>query len=377
MSRIAIVTPKLDKYSETFIRAHIERLPAEVHVLYGGRFPTQADDGQCLVPERNLAQRAWFRLQQQLRGLPGGYEARQRKAVERFLQEHRIQAVLAEYGPTGVAMMDICQDLGIPLVVHFHGYDAFKEDVLARFGDDYRILFGRCAGLVAGTEFMKRRLVSLGASERLISVNPCGVDMSHFRPTNPDSNSPTLLAVGRFVNKKAPYLTLLAFHRAAHSEPDTQLVMVGDGPLWEACVRMANVLGIADKVEFVGVTAHAEVAGLMQKARGLVQHSITALDGDSESFGIVFVEAGASGLPVVGTRHDGIPEVVVDGETGILVDERDVDGMAQAMIRLATDPQLAAQMGQAGRKRVETHYSMEKSIKGLSHVIESAIDSAA
>ena len=82
----------------------------------------------------------------------------------------------------------------------------------------------------------------------------------------------------------------------------------------------------------------------------------------------------ASGLPVIATRHDGIPEVVLEGETGLLVDEGDVDGMARAMIRLAEDPELAARMGAAGRARIEAEFSMDRSIANLWKIIENAIE---
>ena len=92
---------------------------------------------------------------------------------------------------------------------------------------------------------------------------------------------------------------------------------------------------------------------------------------------VAVLEASATGLPVVATRHAGIPDVVLDGETGLLVDEGDVEGMAAQMIRLADDPELAARLGRAGRQRVCAEFSMEKSIAGLWSIIEGAIHNAA
>ncbi len=370
---ICIVTPSADAYSETFIRAHIERLPAKVHVLSGGHLPTHAD-GQALLSNYSLAQRIQFRLMQRRRGLPWNQEAKQGAAIEGFLRRHRIRAVLAEFGPTGVAIMGVCHQNAIPLVVHFHGYDAYQQATLEHEGRFYPELFQKAAAIIAVSHDMERQLLALGAPRATLHYNPCGIDVSMFQGAQPGEVGPVFVAVGRFVDKKAPQLTLLAFRRVLQDVPAARLTMIGDGVLWEACKQLSRALGVAHAVDFAGARTHAQVAATMLTARAFVQHSLRTSYGDSEGTPVVVLEAGASGLPVVSTRHAGIPDVVLDGETGFLVEEGDVDGMAQAMIRLAQDPQLAAKMGQAGRKRVEEHFSMDRSIANLWRIIESVIE---
>jgi len=373
MVRIAVATPNLDAYSETFIRSHIERLPAKIHVLHGGHWPTEAN-GEPLVRDYNRLQRLRFRLEQQSKGLPWNGEAKHFRAVFDYLQGHRIQAVLAEYGPTGVAMMDVCAQVDIPLIVHFHGYDAYKSDVLAHHRQQYSKLFASAAAVVAVSQGMYRQLKDLGASEDKLRYNPYGVDTSLFAAADPAQADPAFLAVGRFVDKKGPLLTLLAFKQVLDDVPQAQLVMIGDGPLLDASRQFAHVTKFMHAVEFRGAQSHSGVMAAMQQARAFVQHSVRPGDGDSEGTPVAVLEASASGIPVVSTRHAGIPDVVIDGETGLLVDELDVDGMARAMIRLAQDPELAAGMGQAGRERIEEHFSMEQRIANLWHIIESAIE---
>jgi glycosyltransferase involved in cell wall biosynthesis len=111
----------------------------------------------------------------------------------------------------------------------------------------------------------------------------------------------------------------------------------------------------------------------MRQARVFVQHSVVAADGNREGTPVAIIEAGASGLPVVATRHAGIPDVVVEGSTGFLVDERDVEGMARHMIRLAQDAELAGRLGRAARERVQVHFSTETSIRRLWTIITSCI----
>jgi len=372
--KLAIATPGLNAYSETFIRAHIERLPADVIVLYGGTPPTRLGDGSSVIPPFTLARHLRWTIERRLRHLT--WEDRTRLSLVAALRRLQPHAVLAEYGTMGVAVMDACTELGVPLIVHFHGYEAHRRVVLAQAGQHYPKLFVSAAAVVAASQHMAKQLMTLGAPEQKTHVNPYGVDTNQFKGADPGQSPPIFVAVGRFVEKKAPHLTLLAFRAVLESCPEARLVMVGDGPLWEVCKHLAKVLGIAHALEFRGPASAVEVASALREGRAFVQHSMTAACGDMESFGVVFIEAGASGLPVISTKHNGIPEVVVHGETGFLVEEGDIDGMAEQMIRLAEDPELAARLGKAGREHVCAEFSMEKSIAGLWSIIEGAIQDA-
>ena len=136
---------------------------------------------------------------------------------------------------------------------------------------------------------------------------------------------------------------------------------------------MTMSLGLSGAVELQGVRSQAEVATAMQHARAFVQHSITTHDGDSEGTPVAVLEAGASGLPVVSTQHAGIKDAVIHEKTGFLVEEGDIDGMAEQMTRLAKDPQLAAELGTAGREWVSSEYSMVISINRLWSFIEATL----
>jgi glycosyltransferase involved in cell wall biosynthesis len=137
---------------------------------------------------------------------------------------------------------------------------------------------------------------------------------------------------------------------------------------------MAKSLNISGSVEFAGSKSHQEVAHLMRHVRAFVQHSITASSGDSEGTPVAIQEAGGSGLPVIGTIHAGIPDVVQDGVTGFLVKEGDIEGMAQRMKEIAQNPQLAASMGEAAKTRILSQFTLDHSIQGLSKVIETAVN---
>jgi len=366
---ICIAFPGQDRYSETFIRAHIERLPTRVHTLYGGYYPRYYDGDNLLLPSPTRYKR-WSR--KLLSPIPG-YITRKNMPIKTFLLQHRIKAVMAEYGPTGVRVMEECNAANVPLIVHFHGYDAYTKQTLKEYGAYYPALFKRAAALIAVSQEMKRHLIKMGAPPDKVHYNPCCADTTLFQPSTPAQSPPTFVSVGRFVDKKGPHLTLLAFAQVVKQVPEARLVMVGDGPLWESSRQLAEALDIAQAINLPGALPHKQVATMLAGARALVQHSLQTSYGDSEGTPVAISEAGATGLPVVATRHAGIQDVVLDGETGLLVDEGDVSGMAAAMVRLAQDPRLAGKIGQAARKRIMTKFTMDKSIDNLWQIIKTVI----
>jgi glycosyltransferase involved in cell wall biosynthesis len=282
----------------------------------------------------------------------------------------RAHVVMAEYGPTGVATMEACRELDIPLIVHFHGYDASVHEVLDENRETYPLMFRQAAAIIAVSRAMAQKLVSLGAPPEKVHYNPCGINCDDFRGAEPSSAPPVFLAVGRFVEKKAPHLTLKAFAMVHQSMPEARLRMIGEGPLLDECRQLAIELKLQDVVTFLGGQPPTTVQKEMRDARCFVQHSMEAANGDCEGTPVGILEAGASGLPVVSTRHAGIADVIVDGVTGLLVDEGDVDGMAAHMLRLVQQPELARDLGLAARQRVESHFSENVSDRRLWAIIE-------
>ena len=200
-------------------------------------------------------------------------------------------------------------------------------------------------------------------------MNPYGVNPERFSGAKPADNGPIFLAVGRFVEKKAPYLTLLAFSKVVKEAPSSQLIMVGGGPLLGICRKLIEPLGLKDSVELLGPQPTEKIEQLMRQARAFVQHSLEADNGDSEGTPVAVIEAQMSGLPVIATRHAGIPDVVLDGVTGFLVEEGDVEGMASQMVRLAKDPVLAGRLGNSARRSALENFTLDRHIRELSEMI--------
>jgi glycosyltransferase involved in cell wall biosynthesis len=179
--------------------------------------------------------------------------------------------------------------------------------------------------------------------------------------------------VGRFVDKKAPYLTILAFKKVSEEFPTAKLIMIGNGPLLNTCKNLAEAMNLTDKIEFKGVLKPLEIQSLFEDSLAFVQHSIVADDGDAEGTPVAVLEAQAAALPVISTWHAGIPDVVIHEETGMLVKERDVEGMANNMLRLLREEGLAKRLGESGRKRVKNNFTLEKHLGILESVLMEAI----
>lgn len=370
--RIAFATPNLDGWSETFIAAHLQRLPGVVLVLSDGKPPRLADGRSLLLPG-SLSDRV--RAHWETKVLRLGREVRLHRSRVRAMRARGIQVLFAEYGPTAASLVAASREAGVPLVAHFHGYDAHVPRIAQEWGG-YRELFGQASALIAVSRSMVERLVALGAPPDKVHFIPYGVDVTHFMPRDPATAPPHFLGVGRFVDKKAPYLTLLAFREVAAHCAEARLTLAGDGPLREACMHLVQALGLADRVDLPGIKPPEWVSAAMQASRAFVQHSITTITGDSEGTPLAVLEAMASGVPVVATRHAGINDTVVHGESGLLCDELDVKAMAANMLLLAKDPDAARRMGQAGRQYVERHHRVEEQVARLHQVLAQVAVSA-
>ncbi|MCC6491849.1 MAG: glycosyltransferase [Pirellulales bacterium] len=367
--RICIVTRQKFSVSETFIHAHIERLPGVVAVIHReGRMPVIDGEPPLVTP---FGRRALRSIQRRI-----NRSERLSRATAAYLEafrRHRPDVLLVEYGTNGVEVMDAARAANIPFVVHFHGADATRHWVIERLGQRYREMFAQAAAIVVVSDAMRTQLLKLGAPQEKLIKNPYGVDLCSFAPGHPENAPPLIVGVGRLTEKKAPHLTLLAFAKAREACPDLRLVLVGDGELRGVCRHLARALGLAEAVAFLGAQPYETIASTLRSARAFVQHSITADDGDSEGMPNSILEAAATGLPVISTRHAGIPEAVVDGRTGLLVDEGDVEATARHMITLARSPALAAELGRAARKLVAESFSMDARIGQLATILSHAV----
>lgn len=360
---ICVTLPGSLGYSETFLQAHTERLSPFVNCL--DDFPIDVD---YVLPKeasdndfRRRLRSFWYNF---------GLNPIKKVSLRRFFRKNNIGLVLAEYGLTGLGILKSCKELQMPLVVHFHGADAYLKELLDCHQDRYKTMFDYASAIVAVSKHMTTQLIRLGASPEKIFYNAYGVELDKFAPRCEIPSCLQVLSVGRFVEKKAPYLTILAFKKVLERLPEARLVMVGTGPLFDVCSKIIKSLHIEASVELKGIVDHDQIPALMQKSAVFVQHSLMPLSGDSEGTPVAILEASAVGLPIVSTRHAGISDAVIHGETGFLVEEGDSDGMAEFVYRLLTNSELAQNMGRKSREHIAENFDMEHSIRRLRHILE-------
>lgn len=366
MASICIIRGHRPLISETFLDSHVEELDGEKTVLYN-YYPEYTHEGRALRyfysehPLRRKLQRLLPAfLYDRFVTRHEGSAARTRDFLNGFFRRHRTEVILAEYGFNGADITPHARELGIPLIVHFHGHDAHRGPEVDAYRERYEAMFAYAFRLVSVSHHMTARLIALGAPPEKIVYNPYGA-RDYFFELQP-SYEKTLLALGRFADIKAPYLTLMAFRAVLENVPEARLVMIGDGPLRETCLCLAKTWGIEAGVDFPGALTHKESLPYLAQACAFVQHSVTTSEGDAEGLPNAILEAGAAGLPVIATRHAGIPDAVIEGETGFLVDERDIPGMAAAMERVLRDSELARKMGTAARCHIAEHFRLQSHI---------------
>lgn len=243
-----------------------------------------------------------------------------------------------------------------------HGYDMSRA--LEQEGSDlYDRLFAESDLLLPISEYWKDRLETMGCPPEKVKVQRMGVDLAQFPflPRHVPEHGPReLLSVARLTEKKGLEYALRAVARALESEPRIRYSIAGDGELRGDLEALATKLGIQHAVRFLGGVSSTRVRDLMAKSHVLLAPSVTARDGNKEGLPVVLMESMASGLPVVSTHHSGIPELVEDGVTGLLVAERDVTALALQVCLLLDDEALYERLAVAARERVEREHDVDR-----------------
>jgi glycosyltransferase involved in cell wall biosynthesis len=359
---LAILSPSQNAYSETFIRAH-KNLDFNVKFYYGGRLPG-ALEGRNSLLNFSLVERVKIRL---LRGLSFA-----EKRLLFSLRKEKVDCILAEYGNTACESFRVIQYTGLPLVVHFHGFDSCEKNDINFYKTKYGDVFRYASAVVVVSKKMYNDVLNLGCPKDKMILNYYGPNDDYFKIT-PAYNSRQFVAVGRFVKKKAPHLTILAFSKVVKKFQDATLVMIGGGELLSVCKELVNGLNIRRNVIFKEILQKEKIAEIFQESIAFVQHSVIAESGDSEGTPVAVLEAQAAGLPVIATLHAGIPDVVINDKTGLLVEEHDVDAMAASMIRILEEEGVAQRLGISGRERIREKFTMQQHITTLNQLIKNTI----
>jgi colanic acid/amylovoran biosynthesis glycosyltransferase len=252
---------------------------------------------------------------------------------------------------------------GIPYSFTAHGFDLHV---------DRHMLcekVGGAAFVVAVSDY-NRRLILEECGERegaRVAVVHCGVDTDFFRPRKAaDPERPfSILCVGTLHEVKGQGYLVDACRLLAESGADVVCTLVGDGPDRAALVEQIAASGLEGRVTIAGRRTRAEVAELLGRADVLVSPSVPTAEGKREGIPVVLMEAMASGVPVVASGISGIPELVEDEKSGLLVPPRDSSALASALRRLHDDPALRERLARAGRETVEREFDVRRNADEL------------
>lgn len=367
---LAVFSPVMGHTSETFIRRFMcDLLPGQTAVIakhWAEGASVWTLNGPALVlnrlPKLGLKRQVLEALAWQIgMELPGQVET----AITRFLKENGVRVMLSNYLDESLPYLEIARKLGIRFIAHGHGYD-ISERLRSETWRKAYLKLEQADGIVVVSESIRQRLVASGLSASRIHVIPCSVDVPSSFIARAEKDVVRCVAVGRMCSKKAPVITLDTFRRAQAICPQLRLDYIGDGELMPAAIQFVKALKLEDIVTLHGAQSVPVVANYLQHADIFLQHSmVDALTGDEEGLPVAVLEAMARGLPVVSTRHAGIPEAVEDGVTGLLVDEGDSAGMSEHIVRLTQSLELRRQMGLAGWKRAGERFSWEREKQAL------------
>jgi glycosyltransferase involved in cell wall biosynthesis len=364
---VAVYRSLLLPRSETFIRA--EALALERYTpLFVGEWAVEdglaLPAGSALVGPQNAL----------LRRVPG-YRAR---ALTRGCRARDVALVHAHFGTDSLLALDVAGRLGVPLVVTYHGFDAALSDAAMAAGPHRRYLrrraelFRDAAAIVAVSGFIAGEVARQGAPEAKLHVHHVGVPLGP--PRGEEAPAPLVLFVGRHIEKKGLSDLIAAMRQVQAEAPAARLLVAGDGPLRPGLEAEARRLEL--NATFAGWLDPDEVARHVRAARVLCVPSRRAANGDAEGLPTVIPEAGAQGLPVVGTRHSGIPEAIgEDGTAGLLVDEGDVDGLARALTAVCTDDALWRRLSAGARDNAARRFDPRRQAQELEAIYDEALRS--
>ena len=280
------------------------------------------------------------------------------------------------FGPNGIISVYL-KEIGIPgkYITSFHGYDV---NIYPRIAGEnvYSNLFKKGDIFTCNTNFTKQRVMELGCADKKILILPAGLPVGRFKFSErkiQDKEPIKILTIGRLAEEKGHRYAIEATSEVAKKYKNIEYIIAGDGSLRSELENLVSKLEIQSYIKFLGGVDQDEVLELYQQAHIFILPSVIAKSGGTEGQGLVLQEAQAVGLPVISTSIGGIPEGVLDGKSGFLVPERDVDALSVKLYFLITHPELWPEMGRCGRKFVEEQYDIQKLNQRLVKIYESIL----
>ncbi|MGP0591598.1 glycosyltransferase [Nitrospira sp. T9] len=279
-----------------------------------------------------------------------------------FLGKGPFDIIHCQFGTYGQEGLNVKQVVAktAKVVTSFRGFDATKS--IHKSPDLYGKLFREGDLFLPVSNSLKNLIVQKGCDDAKIVVLPSGIDCQKlkFSPKTLCEGEPIhVMTIARLVEKKGIAYAIQAIEKIVRSGRSIHYSVIGEGELRGDLERLIEERDLKEYVQLLGWKNHEEVIRLLQDAHILLAPSVTAKDGDQEGIPNAIKEAMALGLPVIGTQHSGIPEIVEDGVSGFLVPERDANALVDRLLFLIDHSEKWPDMGRAGRVRMETDYDIK------------------
>lgn len=343
-----------------------------VHVVAGSAPGDQACDARYIRPVTRFdgSRYPWLRPESL-----AAY-AQMSAAAMTVAVRDRIDVVhCARVIPEGLVGLMLHRTLGIPYVVWVHGEEV---SMYLRYPGKRALMpaiLGNARAVICNSTFSRGQAHTAGApTERLQVINPCvdiarftgPFDVSDIRARYGLEGKTVLLTVGRLTRRKGHDHVLQAL--AQLRRRDLVYLVLSDGELEAELHNLTRELGLEDTVRFVGPVPAAELPRYYSASDIFIMANRTLPTGDVEGFGMVFLEASASGLPVIGGRSGGVVDAVAHEESGLLVDGGSVTDIAEAIARLLDDADLRRTLGTQGRRWVRQRFSWESAARRVREI---------
>jgi len=307
----------------------------------------------------------------QLRKIPQQADPGEVSSMEVLLTADRCQLLHIYFGNNGLFWLPLLRRCRLPVIVSFHGADVQVNVASPAAKRLFHDLFASCALVLARSESLVSALVGLGCSSDKLRIQRTGIPVDEFAYYNrqqPINGAWQLLQACRLIEKKGLRLTLRAFAAFLKRYPNANLTIAGDGPLRGSLEKLAGDLRLDGRVKFTGFVAQSTLLTLYQNSHLFLHPSEQTPDGNREGVPNSLLEAMATGLPCIATRHGGIPEAVIHLESGVLIPESDLAGMENWLNRLAADDRLRDSLGRCAAQTIKEKFNLTTQIQKLEEI---------
>ena len=281
------------------------------------------------------------------------------------------------FGHTGVHLLPFIKGWNKPVVVSFHGMDIQPRPQQPGYDDMMRELLQTVPLVLARSESLFDALEKWGCPREKMRLNRTGIPLDAFplaKRTMPEDGRWQFVQACRLIAKKGLKSAMQAFAMFHGFQPNSRFVIAGDGPMKETLLELARELGVPQAVELRGFLDQAALAKLYAESHVFVHPSEMTSDQNQEGVPNSMLEAMATGLPVLATRHGGIPEAVTDGASGLLCGERDPQALMEAMFRFTEHPENMLAMGEEAARSVREEFSQQRAIERLESFYDEALE---